>query len=69
MKLKLGKAYQHEAGRRIHVIGEVTTQAWGQMFVIEEKDHTGSGISCIAKNDEFIDDNWTETGIEEWKQA
>lgn len=68
MKLKLGNYYVHHAGRKIHVVGEVTTDAWGEMWVVEDKDHTGSGMSCVEKKDSDLpDENWIEIGSVEWK--
>jgi len=62
-----GKFYQHTGGRCITVVGEVETYKWGVMFVVEEADKTGHGISCIDKTAEK-NDNWTEIGKAEFMQ-
>ncbi|MFH1738878.1 MAG: hypothetical protein ABIH23_07700, partial [bacterium] len=36
MTFEPGKFYMHEGGRKIAVLGEVTSYKWGQMHVIEE---------------------------------
>ena len=62
---ELGKFYLHDKGRCIAIVAEIETYMWGEIFVVEETDHTGHGISCIEKDAE-INDNWTEVGREEW---
>ena len=64
MKLEVGRFYCHEGGRQIAVVGEVETYKWGKMFVIEEADSTGHGISCTEATD--LGGNWVEIGREEW---
>ena len=67
MQIKNDKYYSHRKGRKIHVVGKVTTDTWGKMWVIEEKDNTGASISCVElKDSDLADDNWIEIGRGEW---
>lgn len=67
MKIELGKHYLHHGGRKIRIAGEVVTIAWGDMWVVEERDSTGAGISCVEKsNGDLPDGNWVEIGEAEW---
>jgi len=65
MKFEPRHFYKHSAGRTIAVLGTVLTYAWGQQFVIEETDKSGSSISCTAVNEE-ANENWTEISKEEF---
>lgn len=65
MFFEVGHFYQHEAGRQIAVLAEVTTYRWGRMLAVEEADATGHSISC-AEIEEANDHNWVEIGKEEW---
>lgn len=67
MKLEKDKCYIHKGGRKIQVVGEVMTDTWGEMWVIEESDKTGRSISCVEKTKSDIpDENWIEIGKPEW---
>jgi len=65
MKFEPRKFYQHVKGRSIAVLGTVKTHRWGAMFVIEETDITGHGISCVESNVD-VGENWVEIGESEW---
>jgi len=66
MKFELGKFFKHEAGRAIAIVGEVDTYAWGKVYIVEETDPTGHGISCIEKGSADTHERWVEIGKEEW---
>jgi hypothetical protein len=65
MQLEIGHFYAHEGGRKIAVVGEVSTYKWNRMLVIEEADDTGHSISCTEATD-IPDSRWVEIGKEEW---
>jgi len=67
MIIEKDKYYRHIKGRKIHVAGEVETITWGKMWVIEERDATGAGISCVEiKDSDLPDSTWIEIGAVEW---
>lgn len=66
MKFEPGKFYAHTGGRQIAVLGEVESFKWGKVFVIEEADKTGHGISVSEVNQQSPDGVWIEIGKEEW---
>jgi len=68
MKFETGKYYSHPGGRQIAVVGEVKTTKWGKMFVLEEADKTGHGVSVmeIADIRKAEANGWIEIGKEEW---
>jgi hypothetical protein len=66
IKIATGQYYMHNHGRKIAVLEKVNTYRWGEQFIIEETDTTGSAISCADVNTEFDMDRWTSIGREEW---
>ena len=66
MHFEVNKFYNHEAGRRIAVVGEVNTYKWGKMLVIEEVDDTGHGISCVEAGEDVSESLWVEIAKHEW---
>jgi len=66
IKFEVGKYYIHRGGRKISIVGEVKTDRWDKMLVVEETDRTGHAISCIEKGSEDTADNWIEISRSEW---
>ncbi|MBC8218121.1 MAG: hypothetical protein H8E73_06615 [Planctomycetes bacterium] len=66
MKFEPGKFYAHGGGRQIAVLGEVDSYKWGKVFVIEEADKSGHGISVSEVDQESPEGVWVEIGRDEW---
>jgi hypothetical protein len=66
MEFEPGKFYMHDKGRKVAILGKVSSYRWGDMLVVEEVDRTGHSISCSEIGQEANDNNWIEIGEQEF---